>query len=214
VNVRTSLATVDTQYGYIRRPAHRNTSWEKAQFEIPVQRYADLSDAGYGVALLNDGKYGMRIHDNLLDLNLLRGPTYPDPDADQGLHHFVYSLYPHKGDLAGSDVIAQAAQLNQGAEAFEGWTTDMKPLPWRIVSDGLSLEVVKKAEKEDCLILRIVETKGRRSQGRLFVRNPSVRLVETDLMEWNDGPKHECRGSISLELEPFEIRTYKLYENT
>jgi len=212
VNVRTDHATLDTQYGYIRRSTHRSTSWERARFEIPVHRYADLSDADYGVALLNDAKYGMRIQDNLLDLNLLRATTYPDPDADQGLHQFTYSLYPHRGELTGSAVISEAAQLNQGVQVLEGWAAETKDLPWRVEGEGLSLEVVKKAEKEDCRILRIVETYGRKSKGRLVIRDKNSRLVETDLMEWTDGAEIECVQPVPLELKPFEIRTYKLYE--
>jgi len=214
VNVRAGHAALDTQYGYFWRPTRRATSWERAQFEVPVHRYADLSDGGYGVALLNDAKYGMRIHDNFLDLNLLRATTYPDPDADQGLHQFIYCLYPHKGDLVGSGVISEAAQLNQGAAVLEGWAAETKDLPWRVQGDGLSLEVVKKAEKEDCRILRIVETNGRFSQGQLVIQNKSARLVETDLMEWSDGAAIDCGQPIPLNLKPFEIRTYKLKEGS
>jgi alpha-mannosidase len=213
VNVRADHATLDTQYGYIRRSTRRATSWEKAQFEVPVYRYADLSDVDYGVALLNDAKYGMRIHENLLDLNLLRSTTYPDPDADQGLHQFTYSLYPHKGGFAGSRVISEAAQLNQGVQVFDNLTAETKDLPWRVEGEGLSLEVVKKAEKEDCRILRIVETAGRISKGQLVIKNKNTRLVETDLMEWTEGKATECGQPLPLELKPFEIRTYKLYEN-
>jgi alpha-mannosidase len=213
VNIRTGQAAFDTQYGFIRRPTHRNTARERAQFEVPVQRYADLSEEDYGVALLNDSKYGMRVEDDLLDLNLLRAPTYPDPDADQGLHQFTYSFYPHRGSLTNSEVMAEAAQLNQGLAVFEGRTAQSKELPWRVEGDGLVLEVVKKAEKEDCRILRIVETKGRHSQGRLFIANRSAKLVETDLMEWRDGAVLECAEPVPLALEPFEIRTYKLKDD-
>lgn len=213
VNVRTDRAALDTQYGYIWRSTHRATPWERARFEVPVHRYADLSDADYGVALLNDAKYGIRIHENLIDLNLLRAPTYPDPDADQGLHKFTYSLYPHQGGLVDSAVISEAAQLNQGVQIFEGWKAGTSDLPWRVEGEGLSLEVVKMAEKENCRILRIVETFGRSSKGRLVIRDKNSRLVETDLMEWMDGAAIECGQPVPLELKPFEIRTYKLYEN-
>jgi alpha-mannosidase len=179
---------------------------------VPVHRYADLSDADYGVALLNDAKYGMRIQENLLDLNLLRSTTYPDPDADQGLHQFTYSFYPHHGELTGSAVMSEAAQLNQGVQVFEGWAAATRDLPWRVEGEGLSLEVVKKAEKDDCRILRIVETCGRSSKGQLVIHNKNARLVETDLMEWTEGKATECGQPIQLELKPFEIRTYKLWE--
>jgi alpha-mannosidase len=210
VDVKSDQASFDIQYGYIRRNTHRNTSWDEAKFEVVGHRYADLTDHDYGVALLNNCKYGYKVHDNVLDLNLLRAPTYPDPDADQRLHEFTYSLLPHSGDLIHSNVLEHATQLNQGLVAFAGYKTDLKQLPWRVEGDGLSLEVVKKAEKEDCLILRVVETLGRQSKGKLLIDHPGATLIETHLMEWEDGDEINCDGSVEIDLKPFEIRTWKL----
>ena len=96
--VHSHEATFETMYGVVRRPTHRNTSWDAARFEVSAHRFADLSEPGYGVALLNDGKYGHSVHGNVLTLSLLRSPLYPDPTADEGEHHFTYSLLPHAGD--------------------------------------------------------------------------------------------------------------------
>jgi alpha-mannosidase len=211
VNVRSDFASYDIQYGYVRRATHRNTMWEKAKFEVPAHRYADLSDHDYGVALLNDCKYGYYIHDNVMDLNLLRGPDYPDADADLGQHEFTYALYPHTGDLLHSDVMAQAAQLNQGIRLFAGYSSTGSGPVWQLRGEGLSLESVKKAEKEDCLVLRIVETLGRHSAGTLNISDSAARLVETNLMEWENGKEFNCSAPLPLKLDPFEIRTYKLY---
>jgi alpha-mannosidase len=210
VNVRSDLASYDIQYGYVKRPTHRNTSWDWARFESAGQRYADLSQPDYGVALLNDGKYGYSVHDNVLDLNLLRSPTYPDPDADRDIQRFTYALLPHTADLVHSNVMAEAAKLNRELAVFDGYKTDLKSLPWRVEGQGLSLEVVKKAEKEECLILRIVETLGMRSSGRLIVENVKAVLIETNLMEWEEGAVHPCDQPVPITLDPFEIRTYKL----
>jgi alpha-mannosidase len=210
VTVYADQASFDIQYGYVRRPTHRNTSWDMARFEVVGHRYADLSDNDYGVALLNDCKYGYKVLDNVIDLNLLRSPTYPDPDADQGRHEFTYSLLPHVGDLLRSDVIPQAAMLNQKPVLFEGYRATGQGLPWRVSGNGLSLEVVKKAEKEDLLILRIVETLGCHSSGELKIDNTNATLAETDLMEWKDSESVTCEQPITLQLKPFEIKTYKL----
>ena len=75
VNVRTEQASFDIQYGFVKRNTHRNTSWDKAKFEVVGHKYADLSDYDNGIALLNDCKYGYMVHDNILDLNLLRLPS-------------------------------------------------------------------------------------------------------------------------------------------
>jgi alpha-mannosidase len=210
VNVHADQATYDIQYGFVRRPTHQNTSWEQARFEVVAHRYVDLSSADFGVALLNDGKYGHRVTNSILDLNLLRSPNYPDPDADQGEHSFVYSLFPHAGDLVHSEVIAEAARLNQGLLVFDGCRTAADFIPVRLSGEGVSLEVVKKAEKESCLILRIVETHGRHSHGRLAISLPYATLEETGLMEWTSQDLAQVAGSVDLEMKPFEIRTYKL----
>ena len=94
VAIRSEQAAFDIQYGYVKRNTHRNTSWDKAKFEVVGHKYADLSDHDHGVALLNDCKYGYMVHDNILDLNLLRSPSNPDPDADEGSHAFTYSVFP------------------------------------------------------------------------------------------------------------------------
>ena len=97
------------------RPTHRNTCWDAARFEVCAHRFADLSEPGYGVALLNDGKYGHSVHDNVLGLSLLRGPLYPDPLADEGEHRFTYSLFPHAGDWTEAGVAAGSVRAQQPA---------------------------------------------------------------------------------------------------
>lgn len=208
--IRAEQAIFDIQYGFLRRSTHQNTSWEQARFEAVAHRYVDLSSADFGAALLNDSKYGHRVVNGILDLNLLRSPNYPDPDADQGEHHFIYSLLPHTGDLAHSEVIAEAARLNQGLMILDGFKTGSAALPVYVTGDGISLEVLKKAEKEDCLILRVVETHGRHSSGQLVVNIRKGILLETDLLEWSDGPQIPTDKAVELRLHPFEIRTYKL----
>ena len=90
----------------------RNTSWDIARFEVSAHRWADLSEPGYGVALLNDSKYGYDIHRNVMRLSLLRAPGWPDPEADRGRHRFAYALLPHIGDLREAGVIADAEAFN------------------------------------------------------------------------------------------------------
>ena len=103
----------NAQRGVVRRPTHRNTSWEEARFEVAAHRFVDLSEHGYGVALLNDGKYGHHALHNELGLSLLRSPVYPDPLADEGRQSFTYALFPHQGDWLSGGVLAEAEDLNQ-----------------------------------------------------------------------------------------------------
>lgn len=212
VEVHATEATFDIQYGYIKRFAGRNTSWDVARYEVPAHRYVDISDSQYGVALLNDCKYGHKVFERTLSLTLLRSPKYPDFEADMGTHQFTYSLLPHVGGLIESNVINNAAILNQPPLRFVGFKTATTSLPCTLESAAISLETVKKAEKEDCLVIRLVETNGCRSTGILRFNRAFKTAVGTNLMEWTDEERFDISGgSLEVELKPFEIRTYKVY---
>ena len=105
-------ATFEIPYGAIERSTTRNNSWEKAQFEVPALRWADLGDATQGVSILNDSKYGYDAVGNTLRLTLLRSPTWPDPDADQGPQHFTYEIYPHTGPWQTAQTVHRGYELN------------------------------------------------------------------------------------------------------
>jgi alpha-mannosidase len=207
-----SEASFEIQYGVVRRATHQNTGWERARFESLGHRFADLSEPDYGVALLNDCKYGYKVTRDTLDLNLLRSPTDPDPIADVGQHRFTYSLYPHARDLPHSDVAVQAAMLNQGVLVLPNSELTL-PLeaPLELRGDGLTLGALKRAENERCFVVRIVETRGVRTRGRLSTRQETWEIVPTDLMEWEDEVDRRQQGSVELELAPFEIQTYRIW---
>lgn len=112
VDVLSPEATYEIAFGSIQRPTHWNTSWDKARFEVPAYKWADLSESGYGVSILNDSKYGYDIKDNVMRITLLRAPISPDPVADKGYHEFVYSLYPHQGDCKQGHVVQAGYNVN------------------------------------------------------------------------------------------------------
>jgi len=204
-------AVFDIQYGFARRATHRNTSWDFAKFEVPAQRYVDISENSYGVALLNDCKYGHKAADTTLDLCLLRSPKYPDWDADQGQQVFTYSLLPHRNRLEESGVMAEAALVNRAPYLFAGLKSAVTP-PVRLESADIGLEIVKKAEKENVLVIRLVELKGRTSSGVLHLQPGYGKLAETNLLEWTAGENVKVGGNrqVAVTLKPFEIRTYKV----
>ena len=208
VNIRADRASFDIQYGTLERTTADNTTWDKAAFEVCGHRFADLSEHDHGVALLNDCKYGWRVKGNLIDLNLLRSSTNPDPDADLGEHEFTYSLLPHTGSLQDSDVRAEAAMLNVPPLVFHGYRAPVDRAPFSISGKGLSLEVIKRAEKSKDMVLRVVETHGRRSTGTLTSHRGKVTLAESDLLEWKQKKPMPCAPSLDIALAPFEIRTY------
>ena len=209
-NLQGASASFDIQYGYVQRPTHRNTSWDLAKFETVAHKYADLSTHDYGVALLNDCKYGHKLFDDVIDLNLLRSPTSPDPDADMGEHDFSYAIYPHTADLAHSDVYLKASLYNTLPVILKDQAlTKNTQLPFKIeAQDGVSLEIVKHAENADSHVLRFVEYRGRKGSIKL-VFNQAVRICKTNLIEWDDG-EESIVHELSLDLNVFELATYKI----
>lgn len=107
----TSTASYETQYGIVRRPIHYNTSWDMAKFEVCCHKWADLSDASYGVSILNDCKYGFAVVGSTMRLSLLRSPKAPDGHADMGTHNFRYAVLPHVGPL-GAETVHKAIEFN------------------------------------------------------------------------------------------------------
>ncbi|MFZ5516922.1 MAG: alpha-mannosidase [Candidatus Zhuqueibacterota bacterium] len=210
VNVFSDVAVFEIQYGLLKRSTHRNTSWDRAKFEVVGHRFADLADRDYGVALLNDCKYGYNILDNVIDLNLLRATTMPDPVADRGFHSFTYSLFPHAKDTIESGVWAEALQLNQPPACYPGYAGAGITLPFTIGHRDIIVEVVKKAEREDALILRCYEPRGRSVTARLTLLHSNATVFETDLMEQKDTMLERNAGQVALTFGPFEIKTLKL----
>ena len=203
-------AACEIQYGHVHRPTHRNTRADAAQFEVCAHRWVDLSGPDAGVALLNDSKYGYAVQGTVLELSLLRAPTYPDPVADQGRHAFTYALLPHAGDLpAAPQVRAEAAMLNAGAVALPGLAGPWPGLPARVEGDGLELAVCKAAEDEGGgVIVRVVEVRGAPARGRLLA--PGRRIVPTDLVEWEDRDQDGGTGELTIDAGPFAVQTFRL----
>ncbi len=112
VSVNNNIATYEIPYGSITRSTKRETSWEKAKYEVAAQNWADLSDNNYGVSLLNNSKYGYDIKDNVMRLSLLRSPKWPDPTTDMGTHSIEYSLYPHKGNWKDANTVRKGYEFN------------------------------------------------------------------------------------------------------
>ena len=206
-NIISEQASFDIQYGYVRRNTHKNTSWDRAKFEVVGHKYADLSDNDYGIAVLNDCKYGYSIFDRTIDLNLLRSPNNPDADADQGKHSFTYSFYPHDHDLIRSDVIEESTLLNHPPLLFDSVKNVKSRSPIIFEGEGIEISAIKKSEQNNEIIFRAVETLGKTSTGRVYLKG---QITETNLMERRKlKPTKRVKDSFGLTLKPFEIKTFK-----
>ena len=209
VDVNALEAGYEIQYGTVKRPTHRNTSWDMARFETVGHRFVDLSEPSYGVALLNNGKYGHKILECSIDLNLLRAPSSPDPEADRGEHETTFSLLPHRGALEDSEVYAEALQLNQPPAVFVERAGEVR-FPCALSGDEVILEVLKKAEDEPAWIVRLYEPRGRRVTARLLLRDEAMRVIATDLLERELGEVKIDNGAVALSLAAFDIKTLKI----
>src|SRR5829696_8906082 len=208
--VRSHEATFETMYGVVRRPTHRNTSWDAIRFEVTAHRFADLSEPGYGVALLNDGKYGHSARDNVLGISLLRSPLYPDPLADEGEHRFTYSLFAHPGDWTEAGVTAEAFALNSPLVVGEGGD---EPSGYGLVAaEGveLALGALKPAEDGRGEILRLYEPHGARGECTIHLARPPESVQRTNLLEEPEGTVEVQDSSVRLAVRPFEVVTLRI----
>ena len=215
VEVSSLRASYEIQYGHVERSTHDNTSWDVAKFEVPVHKWADLSEGDYGVALLNDCKYAADIRGSIMRLTLLKAANAPDPVADRGMHTFSYAIFPHAGSLKEGRVIEEAYAFNVPMIAVET-NTSPGDLPARksflqIDRPGVFLEALKPAEKSDTAVARIYE--GYNTRGNVNVTSDTLGgdVVEIDLLE-NELADQTVRSSgqvTSLAINPFEIRTLK-----
>jgi alpha-mannosidase len=224
VDVLSPTATYEIQWGNVQRPTHRNTSWDWARFETCAHKWADLSEGGYGVSLLNDCKYGHDVHDNVLRLTLLRSPTNPDPAADLGEHRFVYSLLPHAGGW-GELTIAQAYALNnplliwpgRGGRIPERRRKPVTGKEWpattcflQVNPSNVIIETVKHAEDGLGLIVRLYESQRQRGEFNLVASIPLAEAWRTNLLEENQERLAVQGNCLKLWIHPYQIVTLRL----
>jgi alpha-mannosidase len=211
VTVKSREATYEIQFGHVRRPTHQDTSQARAMFEVCAQRWADLGEDNYGVALLNDCKHGYDIHGSVMRLSLLRGPTHPDPTADLGAHRFTYALMPHPGDFRKAGVIEAAEDLNaplltRPGNLPAGSSRSLVEIDTRQVI----VEAIKRAEDSDAVVIRLYEAWGGSCRARLKTTLTASRAWLCDLLERERTEVEVKNGEVELELTPFKILTLKL----
>ncbi len=214
VDINSDKATYEIQFGTVERPTHFNTSWDKAKFEVCAHKYADISEGNYGVSILNDCKYGHDIHNGVIQLSLLRGPEYPDTDADMGEHTFTYSIYPHKGRLETADTAKEAYFLNYPMTALKTTgDSDLIPASKSLVTVNCGhviCETVKEEEKGSGTVLRLYEYKNMKDTVEIELGMKAKKATLTDMMERDITSLEINDGKITLNIGAFEILTIKI----
>lgn len=214
--IHTNKATYEIQFGNLERPNHSNTSWDAAKFEVCAQKWGDLSEEGYGVSLLNDCKYGYGADGNEIAITLLKCGTYPNVEADQGLHTFTYSLYPHKDNFRQGGTIREAYLLNRPLTCIPTEGAGTLPPEYSFVScdsENIVIETVKQAEAGDGMIVRLYDAWGKKSTPRLKFGFDVEKVLLCDLLE---NPIEEIRtdreagNEVTIKVDNFEIITLRI----
>ena len=203
-------ATYEIPYGSIQRATTRNNSWDKAQFEVPALRWADLGDGQHGFSLINNSKYGYDGIDHMLRLSLLRSPTWPDPVADRGPQHFTYALYPHAGDWKQALTVRHGYEYNYKLKAMQvdvhGGSLPVEHSFLSVSPDNVVLTALKKAEDSNALILHMYESAGKQGNVEISLPPGATGATETNLMEQPQGsPLTVENGHVAVPIHPYEI---------
>ncbi len=204
-------ATYETMFGAVERPTHANTDADLAQYEVPAHRWADLSEPGFGVSLLNDSRYGYATLDNVMSLSLLRGTASPDPKGDIGTHHLRYALYPHAGDWRDGGTVAAAASFNRPLLWTAGGVPQIlaKPLV-SVTPANVVIDTIKPAEDGKGWVVRLYESHGASTTARLDFGVPLKSIRRSNTLE-DDGDDLSLQGNgCTLALHPFQIVTLRV----
>jgi len=211
LGVSPDSATYEIPYGTIGRSCRPRTQAERAKYEVSGQRWADLSDAGYGVSILNDSKYGWDCHGYVLRLSLLRSPLWPDSLADRGRHHFRFAIYPHAGDWRTARTSRLAAEYNTPVlverESAHAGRLGASVTFASVDAPGVELTWVKRAEDSDALVLRLVEWSGRPATATVRLRATVRAAHRSNFLEDPGPPLPATAHTVRVALRPFEIAT-------
>jgi alpha-mannosidase len=216
LNLEADYATYETPAGAITRTTRPTTIAEKAQWEVPGLRWADMTaaDGSYGVSILSDRKHGYDHTPNQIRLTLLRAPEWPDPDADKGTHHFAYGIYPHVGSWQAAHTVQKAREMSQPLQAIAGLATATAAIG-RLPAEGSCLELhapnlvlmaLKPAEDDaKTCILRCYE-----SQGEATTLNPQGLIMQSRQLGDRVDLLERPQAHATPQITPWQIASFRL----
>ena len=210
LDVHTDEAVCDIQLGHVRRPTHASSSWDAAKFEVCAHRFVDLAEPSFGVAVLNDGRYGHALQGDAVRVSLLRAAKYPDPTADHGRHQVTIALLPHGAGL--HEVLHAAEALNRPLRVVAGGRAEQAQAPLLTVDHpGVDVDAVKRADDgSGDLVVRLHEAGGDRATVTLDLGAPITDAARASILEeWGDPLPVDGRR-VTLALRPFELATVRL----
>lgn len=210
LDVRADTAACDIQFGNVRRPTHRSTSWDAAKFEVCAHRFVDVSEPSFGVAILNDGRYGHGLFDGRVRVSLARSARYPDPNADRGQHSVTLAVFAHSGGLA--DVIAEAQRFTMPLRVASGSATCAAQSPLvRVIGGSAEIDAIKLADDDSGdIVVRLHEAAGDRTRVSVHCDRPIASASLCDLLEDPHAGLEVGDGICAFTMQPFELVTLRL----
>ncbi len=215
LGVSSDTAYYDIPMAAIGRSTRDETPWEKARFEVPALSWADLSEPDYGVSLISRSKYGYDVRGNRLRLTLLKSPVWPDPVADRGRHEFSYALLPHQGDWREGGTVQKAGEFCTPFYVHRG-VSHPGALPaggrgfLSAEPENVIISAFKAVEDGEGFVLRCYEAHGRAVKAEVSLPAQPEQAEEIDLIERSLGPVSVRDRSLSFELGPYEIKSFRL----
>lgn len=212
-DIRCDEATYEIQFGHIKRPSHKNTLWDRARFEVCAHKWMDMSEDGYGVALINDCKYGHSAYCNKMTLSLIKCGTYPASGLDEGEHNVVYSFMPHTGNFKEAGVIRESYILNTPFVVDKVTKTEGHlPDTYSLIGcdkESVVIETIKKAEDDDSVIVRMYESFDGKVSTNITAGFDFKEVYFCDMLENNISKLESDGRSVKVNLRNFEIVTLK-----
>lgn len=214
VNVRNTQASFEAAHGAICRPTHRNSPFDEARFEQCAHKWADLSEADYGVSILNDCKYGYDILGSRMRITLMRAPTCPDTKGDLGISTFTYAYYPHAGTWQTGSTVKEAFSLNMPLIGFEKQAAaGTMPALMSFVNcdnEDIIIDTLKAAQNGSGIILRIYQSRAARGKRTLTLNLPFTKITECNLMEEDETEIPVTGNAFTIDVKPFEVRSFRI----
>ena len=198
-NILSRELICDTSAGYIKRETHKNTTWQQARFEVCSHKWCDFAEEGAGIALINEGKYGLGVEEKGMSLSLLRSNIRPDVNSDIGKHHFSYVILPHEGSHIEAKINEKALCYNNPLIKVEKNFSIGKIIPELKLFDGLILQAMKLSEDGKSIVIRLSEQNGRRGMIKLPHKVKIMNMLEDVEKEVQE-----------ISYTPFEIITLAL----
>ena len=216
IDIHAEEVAAETQFGFVKRPTHENTSWDFARFESCQHKYLYLQERDWGVAFANDSTYGFDVQRTTeangatvtnVRFSLLRATKFPDPEADLGAHSMKFKVRPA---ATIEDAVSLGYELNYPAREVLG-NRSVEPLV-RSSAKQVVVETVKLAEDgSGDLVVRLYESTGGRCDSTISFAGVADNILLTNFLEVAAQPASTSASrSIDLQFRPFQVITLRV----